>query len=298
MKIKPPNSHYTPTLANKEWAVDKKYISYIRNKYTNKIEKETKGYKQWGSYKGLYTWKVENSLNEKLETKVSYIYRKILQFENITLEERIVWSQFLLSQLVRTPSYIHYENFFKEALNIFEEPLNNRVGCPECMDINYVSNRNWCLLIAHEDDYFIRTDNPVLQTGFIEELETCLYYPLSPKVCFVACSMKEGWDAFKTNKDELYGFELKKGVSGILNFYFSKTADKSIIISPKYENHIANAMFLETLGIYPQAPFSLHSPNFIEYKDAYSSILMIMSKADGQQYPKWDVSEIEPFYGK
>jgi len=296
MATKAPLSHYSPVFSNQPWADNDGYISYYKSPYKNNIIKSTKGRKQWGRQRGLYTWAVENALNIELENEAAILYNKILKFDELTSEERFIWSQFILSQLIRTPTFIHYENYITSKFNITELPTHDRVGCKECLDLKLIANRDWCLLIAHEDDYFVRTDNPILQTGFIERPESCLFYPLTPRVCFVACSMTKNSKTFKHQANETIGYVLSKGAAHQINFYLAKSAKESLIISPKHDGLIADTMFLDILGIYPQPPFSLHSPTKIEFDDAFKSIQSIMSNADLKQYCPWEVSEIEPFY--
>lgn len=293
---KSPVSHYSPVFTNKLWADEKGYISFFSCPHTQTVKKSMKGIKHWGRQRGLYTWAVENALNTELENDAAIIYNKILSCKEINLEERIVWAQFILSQLTRTPTYIRYENFVKSIFNITDTPAHDRVGCKECTDLNFVANRDWCLLVAHKDDYFVRTDNPVLQTGFVERPESCLFYPLSPRLCFVACSMAENWDAFFHIPNETNAYELEKGAAHMINFYLAKAAGQSLIISPKHDGLIAERMFSEVLGEYPQVPFSLHTPRYTEFDEAYKSIQNIMSQADGLNYPSWEIYDLEPFY--
>ena len=296
MAKKPPLSHFSPVFANKAWADSDGYISYFSCLHSETVKKSEKGRKQWGRQRGLYSWSVEHALDKELENKAGPIYEKLLSFKEINSEDRIVWAQFLLSQLVRTPTFIKYEKFIRSALSIIDTPAHDRVGCRDCVDLNFVVNRDWCLLLAHKDDYFVRTDNPVLQTGFIEKPETCLFYPLSPRLCFVACSMQEGWNASTHIPNETCGHELVKGAAHMVNFYLAKTAEESLIISPNHDGVIAERMFSDMLGIYPQPPFSLHTLRCDKLDEAYKSIQMIMSKADGLVYPSWDSSELEPYY--
>lgn len=293
---KKPLSHYVPKFSNKQWADQSSFMAYYICNYSDNIKKKEQGFKQWGRLRGLYSWDVENALDRDLETKVAPIYEKILSFKSLDWSERIIWSQFLLSQLVRTPTFIKYEQFALKVTGNIDKPLHDRVGCPDCIDLNYVINRNWLYMIAHEDDYFVRTDNPVLQTGFIEDKDTCLYYPLSPKVCFVACSMTDGWNPFQKNDSDMIGYELDKGIAHMINFHFAKSAEHSLIISPSHDGIIAETMFNDVLGIYPQPPFSLHSPTISEFPEAYCSIRNIMSMADNLKYPDWNVDIISPLY--
>nr|WP_075723265.1 MULTISPECIES: DUF4238 domain-containing protein [Pseudomonas] len=294
---KPPLSHFSPRFANKAWADNDGYTSYFYCPHSNETKKTSKGWKQWGRKRGLYTWSVESSLDKELETQAGPIYQKICTFNEVSKEERVIWSQFLLSQLVRTPTYMRYEKSACEMAGIKELPKHDRVGCRKCGDLKFVANRDWCLLLAHEDDYFIRSDNPVLQTGFIENHETCLYYPMTPKMCFVACSMRDGWDADSHSPNETLGYELRKGGAHLYNFYLSKAAGESLIISPKHDGEIAERIYGDTLGIYPQPPFSLHIVSDIsELEKSKNSIRAIMGETDRCEYPEWNVNEISPFY--
>ena len=123
---KPPLSHYSPKFANKAWADDDGYTSYFSCPYSDEIKKSPKGWKQWGRKRGLYSWSVEHSLDKDLETDASLIYEKICSYNELTNNERIIWSQFLLSQLVRTPTYMRYENRARELFGITETPEHDR----------------------------------------------------------------------------------------------------------------------------------------------------------------------------
>lgn len=291
-----PLSHYVPKFSSKSWADDSEFVSYLFCEHTSSVKKTSKGKKQWGRQRGLYSWKIEQSLDRDLETKVAPIYEKLTAISELDEDERFLWAQFLLSQLVRTPNFIRYEKVGIELTGCKREPLEDRVGCPDCLDLNYIANRDWLLLMAHEDDYFVRSDNPILQTGFIELNDTCLYYPLTPRLCFVVCSMREGWNAFEKNINPTIGYELPKGWAHMLNFYFAKSAGDSLIISPEHDGAIAEQMFSKTLGVYPQPPFPMHITTSQKRESAYRSIKYIMSVADNIEYPDWNVSEIQPMY--
>ncbi|NOZ11645.1 MAG: DUF4238 domain-containing protein [Gammaproteobacteria bacterium] len=303
MAKKKPLSHFSPVFSNKYWANENAYLSYFYCQYEKEVKSTPQGKKQWGRKRGLYTWDVERALDRDLETKVAPIYEKLLIPEELIPSERIVWSQFLMSQLVRTPTFIRYETAGiryetagKEKWGIDNEPLHDRVGCTECGDLYYIANRDWYLLIAYEDDYFVRSDNPVLLSGFVEESKTCLYYPLTPKVCFVACSMPNDWPVFTYKPKNTYGHRMDKGAAHILNFHLARAASESLIISPGCKGEIADRMFGDILGKYPQPPFTLHSPSNDDVEQAYISINEIMNYTDGLEYPSWKPFEAEPFY--
>ncbi|MCV2403200.1 DUF4238 domain-containing protein [Marinomonas sp. C2222] len=293
---KPPRSHYSPKFANKAWADSTDYISYFHCSYSEKIKKSGKGWKQWGVERGLYSWAVEKALDQELETLAGPIYQKILNYKKLSDDERIVWSQFILSQLVRTPTYMKYEKAAHDIFGITEVAKHCRVGCKDCSDLRFIANRNWYLLLAHEDDFFVRSDNPILQTGFIELPDTCLFYPLSPKLCFVACSMPKDWNAFSNETQEIKGQQLKKGQAHMLNFYLARSAGESLILSPKDDGAIAEKMYGDVLGLYPQPPFPLHSVNLEDVNKAFESIRNIMVYTDNSEYPAWQIKDLEPFY--
>lgn len=289
-------SHYSPKFANKAWAENDGYMSYFSCSHSGEIKKSPKGWKQWGRKRGLYTLPVETALDKELETLASPIYEKIVSYNELPENERFIWSQFLLSQLVRTPTYMKYESEARKLFGITEVPKHCRVGCKDCMDLYYVANRDWCLLLAHEDDFFVRSDNPVFQSGFIDLPDTCLFYPLSPKLCFVACSMQGNWNAFSNKPNETCGYQLPKGGAHMFNFYLAKAAGESLIISPNDDGEIAEKMYGDILGSYPQPPFSLHVLKGEKPENAFESIRKIMSCTDGFEYPNWRVDELEPFY--
>lgn len=291
---KHPLSHYSPRFANKPWAKNSAYVYYGNCPYTNKIKKSLKGHNQWGRLYGLYSWSIEKSLSEKLENTASIIYNKIIKSEQLSLKERQIWSQFLLSQLVRTPTYIKYEKKALEVTEVIEQATFPYVGCPDCSDLKFLSNRDWCLLVAHEDDFFIRTDNPVLQTGFIELPETCLFYPLTPKLCFVACQMPSDWLCVGDSvPNKIFSFNLLKGDAWLINFYLARSAENSLIICSENDGMISNIMFNDVLGAYPQPPFSLHCANSADTKDFFESIRQIMMITDNVNYPKWETDELK-----
>ncbi len=295
---KPPLSHYSPKFANKAWADNDEYTSYFCCSYSGEVKKSSKGWKQWGRKRGLYSWSVEKSLDQDLEAAAGPVYEKIVGYNELSENDRFVWSQFLLSQLVRTPTYLKYERKARELFGITDKPIHCRVGCKDCLDLNFVANRDWCLLLAHDDDFFVRSDNPILQTGFIELPDTCLFYPLKPNLCFVACSMPKDWNAFIGTPNRTCGYQLAKGDAHLVNFYLARSAEESLIISPKHDGVIAERMYGDILGRYPQPPFSLHVLGDCDPEDARERIRSIMSYTDDFEYPKWQLNELVSSFQK
>jgi len=294
---KPQYNHYSPVFANGPWAEGSHYACWKRQSDEGIVIQEPKGRKQWGRQRRLYSSSIEVALDRDIEASVSPIYRKLLNFQEPLEYERIKWAQFLRSQIVRTPSFMRYERAAKNMLGMHNEPDHDRVGCEECHDLVEITGRRWLLLLAHDDDFFIRTDNPVLYTGFLSDPATVLYYPLSPRLCFVATTMGTDWDPQNKSLTQvsMVNMPLLKGAAHMLNFYFAKFADESLVLRPSDSGTIAQEMFSDVLGIYPQPPFDLHRPQAHEIAEAMESIRSLMSVVDGHKYPEHSVDELPGF---
>lgn len=296
-------NHYSPVLANKHWCDETShYWAYEKNLHKRRVEGKKKGKEQWGRLKRLYRPEVETALDLELETKVEPIYAALLRGAELAASDAVIWAQFLRSQFVRTPTFIRYENFAKERHGIENQPPCDRVGCEDCQDLGCVLNRDWMLLVAHPDDYFVRTDNPVHCIGFLEDPSTVLYYPLHPKICFVACSMPGEWAFMGPRKatHPLPAFQLEKGDAFLLDFHFAKAADNSLILHPSHRGLISETMFTDVLGLYPQMPFDLHRLDQGPKESLMKSLRMVMSMADGRTretaYPPFSCAETAPRY--
>lgn len=297
MTTRQPLSHFSPIFANKPWQQENEYVCYAINHHHRRVERSLKGLRQWGRRRGIYNWPVELALNRDLETDAAKIYRKLLEPDELSSRQKLTWAQFLLSQVVRTPSFLRYEAAVRKRFKIGTEPPHDRVGCQECCDLTCITQRDWCLLLAHRDDHFIRSDNPVLLSGFVERAATSLYYPLSPRLCFVACSMPAGWrPSSSAPTPRFLARRLSKGDAFLINFHLMRAADNSIIVHPAHDGRIVETMARKALGRYPQPPFELHSPAEEHLPKAYESIRIIMSAVDGRLYPRWLPFELETLH--
>lgn len=294
---KPQFNHYSPVFTNAPWAEDNHYVCWKRRYDVSAIAKEESGRRQWGRQRKLYSKSVELALDRELETPIAQVYRKLANYEEPAEGERIKWAQFLRSQIVRTPLFMRYEQAARDCLGIEEEPLHDRVGCEQCSDLADITGRRWLLLRAHEDEYFVRTDSPVFHTGFLNDPATVLCYPLTPRLCFVATDMKPDWDPLTASQTPIAmgGVPLEKGAAHMLNFYFAKSADESLILRPSDSGIIDQQMFTDVMGIYPQPPFDLHRPQTDELFEAKESIRKLMSAVDGQEYSEFNAQEVSGF---
>lgn len=292
-------NHYSPIVANKAWCDETNhFLAYERNIHAGRVSSLRKGKAQWGRVKNLYPRLVEEALDRELETKIGEIFGHLQTLESLDPGQRKLWAQFLRSQFVRTPSFIRYEELARAALSISERPACDRVGCEHCLDLHMVTGRDWMLLVAHEDDYFVRTDNPVYTTGFLEDPDSVLYYPLGPKICFVACSMPQDWEPLSgsTVEGAVPAYALDKGGALMLNFHFCRSADRTLIIHPAHQGWVSEAMFTEILGLYPQPPFDLHHLGMGEKESLLESLRRLMCAADDRDYSSFNSAEMGPRY--
>jgi hypothetical protein len=89
--------------------------------------------------------------------------------------------------------------------------------------------------------------------------------------------MSSGWNAFTNKPNETCGYQLAKGGAHMFNFHLAKSAGETLIISPKDDGVIAEKMYGDILGLYPQPPFSLHVLDDSNPANAFESIRKIMS---------------------
>lgn len=149
------------------------------------------------------------------------------------------------------------------------------------------------MLVAHEDDFFIRTDNPVALTGPLERNESTLLYPLTPRWCFAALPLTQ--KATPKPQDPIRAWPILKGTAHLINFYCAKMAEQSVIVHPDHDNKISAIMLgdSEVIGAYPQPPFLVHPPDESQTLHTYRSVRHIQSSCDDIDYPEWTASDLE-----
>lgn len=289
-------NHFAPKFANKKWAIEGQYEHYYKCEFSGDLVVEPKGWISWGSRKNLWSSFVEKELSKDLENEAATIYQKLIKFKELKQEERMKWAQFILSQLVRTPSFIKYEKYAKENLFVgLETHLDHdRVGCEQCGDLYWISQRDWLLIVLKEDFEFVRAASPVFTTGFIDRPASSIFYPLTHRLVWVAKSMPEEWKPnWQLGHNGSYlGKEQGNPFSSLLNFYLIRSSDE-FIARPNQNTEILRKTAAGTLGSFPLPPFSLHVLENEFENRAFESIRMIMSLCDGINYPVWLNSDME-----
>lgn len=299
-------NHFSPVFANKYWTNEEanwnyKYYYFCKHRQCVVDSNKDKGKTAWGYELNLYPQELEDRLDRELENESSILYEKLIAGITLTANERMKWGQFIVTQAIRTPSFFKYRDYI-ENLNGGDYSYKNLIlGCAGCKENKYIAARNWVILKADENDFFIRTDNPVYMTGFLNNPSTTVFYPLTPNLCFVACSAVEkillpkGMELPFPKQEFL---QLEKGDAWSINFEILKSTSSSIIVAKKNNSRSVSHMTLQILGLFPQIPFMLSSANN-HYSEALEieRITNIMSMVDGVDYPSYRKYPFSPFYG-
>lgn len=298
--VKTNKNHYVPVFTNKAWKDESK--AWLFKTYSKKNEqiiehKKSQGKKSWGFKHHFYSQELENLFRDEIETPCVNLYQKLINGGILTYAERIKWSQFLITQAIRTPSFFNYRKKAVEFQNHnfnFDESI---VGCVHCEENKLIADRNWIILKAHEEDYFIRTDNPVYMTGFLENDTTTIFYPLTPNLCFVACSVVFLQKLMNLQPQQEY-LQLEKGDAYAINFELLKSAYQTVILRNEHNSILSSHMIKSTLGVFPQIPYFMMSAHdgIAEY-DATKQLTNLMSLADDKEYPLIRDYPFIPFYG-
>jgi hypothetical protein len=306
MKNKTNKNHFSPVFANQYWTNEisgwnYKYYYYCPYRKCVVDSQKDKGKTAWGYEFHLYSQELEDQLDSELENYSAPLYEKLLNNDTLDADERMKWGQFIVTQFMRTPSFFKYRDELEKAHGGDESYKETIIGCQWCEDNKYVACRDWIILEAAEDDFFVRTDNPVYMTGFLQNPSTTIFYPLSPKKCFVACSFIEMrftlvGEELPFPKQEV--LKLEKGDAYKINFDLIKSASTSLIVAKSDNNRVISKMTVELLGAFPQIPFMLSSAEN-DYAESIEieKIIQLMSYSDGIEYPEYREYELKPFYG-
>ncbi len=294
-------NHYVPSFTNLAWKDRGKnwqFKTYSKkNGQIIEHKKNSIGRRSWGSKDSFYSQNLENLFRDEIETPCLDLYKKLINQEILTYPERVKWSQFIVTQAVRTPSFFNYRKKAGELQNDDFNFNESIVGCIHCEENKLIADRNWIILKVHEDDHFIRTDNPVYMTGFLENDTTTIFYPLTPNLCFVACSQifLQKLMGLQPKQDYL---QLEKGVAYAINFELLKSAHETVILRVENNSELSKYMIKSTLGIFPQIPyFMMTANNGIAEYEATKQLTHLMCITDGIEYPLVRSYPFNPFYG-
>lgn len=305
-KVTKNKNHFSPVLANKHWTNEElgwSYKYYYLCKHRGQVIDSHKdiGKTAWGYELNLYSQDLENRLDSELENESATLYEKLIAGEILDFGQRMKWAQYIITQAIRTPSFFRYRDHIEKINGGDFSYKNTILGCAACEENKFIASRDWIILRAHHDDFFIRTDNPVYMTGCLDNPTTAIFYPLTPKLCFVACSFVETvllpkGMSMPFPKQEF--LQLEKGDAYHINFELIKSASDSVILAKSDNNEAVRQIALDVLGAFPQIPFMLSSANSaLGELLVIESLTELMSTVDGVRYPNYREYPFSPFYG-
>ena len=201
----------------------------------------------WGQEEGLYPQELENALG-KLETKVAPLYRRLQEAEcSIDLKERLLWSHYLLCQYSRTPLHIIDLAKLPESVlsrfDIVDSSINSDAQLDAALKaivdtttsnklLPFLATRDWLIGEAPEGLAFPRTDVPVVFSGPLVRENSQIFYPLSPRHCFIATIFGEFPPMARLASSTL----TREYVIQVIEFLV-RHADLELVLHPDEEEH-------------------------------------------------------------
>ena len=218
-------------------------IKYTKSPLGSLIRSRT-GPVQWGQEEGLYPQELEDALAE-LERIIAPIYDSLLANRPLDLQQRLLWSHWLLCQYSRTPAYIiDVAKLEEDILTQFPDmekwasEINTEEKLQSALDniysltsskkiVPFLAVRDWIVCKAAIGSCFLRTDDPIVITGPLVREKTKIIYPLSPKQCFVATVL----GTFPPSA-LLGSCQLSRGDSFRMFNLIASQADQEVVVHP------------------------------------------------------------------
>jgi hypothetical protein len=194
------NQHYSPSFSNEFWATgSEKLVRIYSRSIDGSIVSKDRGYRVWAREAFLYSQGLERMF-QLIETDAQRPYDKLLDVVPLHEKERRYWIAFLLTQMLRTPSFVlrilpALKGYIKRQEIIFpvgpaslrqvyETLFSNNDLYTEFYQL--ITAGRWELWTAPLSNFFIRGDNPVVVVGGATADATFpLLYPMTPAKCFV-----------------------------------------------------------------------------------------------------------------
>jgi hypothetical protein len=250
-------NHYSPSFSNKYWAdATGTIIVYSRN-VDGSLEGQPKPFTRWGYESYLYPQWLEAYLS-RIESDAKNSYDKLLKTIPLSQDERQRWVTFLITQSIRTPSFI--EELLPGLKKIIETRQLDYPTHPEYLvrafaslfqnDEFYayayrsITVREWLILRAAEGSSFIKPDRSAVRDGGEEDNSWTLLYPLSPTKCFLV-----GPDpATHPTPVVPRSCDLNREDTDSLNEVFADNARKEVITLPSNDSPALRHLLTRFLG--------------------------------------------------
>jgi uncharacterized protein DUF4238 len=199
------NQHYSPSFSNEFWATgSEKLVRIYSRSIDGSIVSKDRGYRVWAREAFFYSQGLERVL-QLIETDAQRPYNKLLDVVPLNEKERRCWIAFLLTQMLRTPSFVlrilpALKGYIKRQEIIFPvDPASLRQVYETLFSNNdlytefyqLITAGRWELWTAPLSNFFIRGDNPVVVVGgAIADATFPLLYPMTPAKCFVVSTKR------------------------------------------------------------------------------------------------------------
>jgi hypothetical protein len=194
-----------------------------------------------------------------VESDAQIPYTKLLNIVPLSEQECRQWIAFLIVQMIRTPSFMlkilpALKRFIKNSQIAFPTHAENlRIAYETLFSNNrffvefyrLISTRQWELWGSPRDGQFIRSDDPILLRGSVEQRTWQLIYPMTPFRCFVAGPNREE-NPIRVVPPNV---ELVDSQLWTLNEHIAKTARRSVIAQPSSDDSSFRAILKNSLGI-------------------------------------------------
>lgn len=254
-------NHYSPRFANRLWANKKgAMIKYTQSPITGLTRGRT-GPTEWGQEPSLYPQELENAFAQ-LENIIAPIYRLLLEDQILNLNQRLLWSHWILCQYSRTPSFIiDFAKIDEEVYAKFpgSGEWSTKIDTEEKLQmaldsiVNFASSkklvpffavRDWVICEAAPDCCFIRTDAPVIIAGPLVREKTQIMYPLSPRKCFLATIIGRFPPSAALVRHPL---SREQNINALR--FIASEADREVIVHPDDDSEQIRSMLSESLGV-------------------------------------------------
>jgi hypothetical protein len=252
--------HYSPKFSNRYWGITNGNEQQVRKYWlrpNGEVQSKDIGYRDWGRERFLYSQGLEDWF-QLVESDARIPYTKLLNVVPLSEHERRQWIAFLIAQMIRTPSFMlrilpALKRFIKNSQIKFPTHVENLRMAYETLFSNnkmfaefyrLISARQWEIWGSPSNGQFIRSDDPILLRGSVEQRTWQLIYPMTPFRCFVAGPNKEENPIAVVPKN----VELLDSQLWALNEHIAKTARRSVIGQPLSDDSSFRALLKNCLG--------------------------------------------------
>ena len=197
-------NHYIPRFSTKHWANSRNEVMVFSRGLDGSVKAEPQRVASWAAELNLYPQHIEDYFSS-VEKHAAGVYRKLLTGQALAGPDRQNWIIFLICQIFRAPRHISSTLLFLRKMSKDKDwpypttpealvkawEYNFADEGPALSFYPYFDKKKWLVLEAHGDDSFIQTDEGLLVVGPLKDESSIVFFPLSPRKCFVAGPFEE-----------------------------------------------------------------------------------------------------------